>query len=431
MEQELALELLEFMNESITAYHAAYAVKDILDEEGFTELKETEKWNLKKGGKYYCMKNQSAIIAFEVGSGELEEEGFRLIGAHTDSPTFKIKPNAEIKVNGTYVKLNTEVYGGPILSTWFDRPLSLAGRVALKGESPLKPEVRLIDFERPLVVIPNLAIHMNRSVNDGFSFNAQKDTLPLLGFINDKFEKDGYLLKLISEKLGVEVSDILDFDLFSYDCLEGSLLGLENEFISCGRLDDLWMVYDGLRALLESKENKATKVLVAFNNEEIGSLTAQGARSSFLKNLLERVSLSLGKNKEDFFRAIANSSMISSDLAHAVHPNNVDKHDPTNHPVLGGGPVIKMAASGSYSTDCVASAVFQDICDRAGVPCQKFVNRSDLRGGTTIGPMSSADLAIPVIDIGAPLLSMHSVRELAAVKDNYYTIKAFTEFFNN
>lgn len=431
METQAALELLEFMNESITSFHGAYAVKTILEEEGFKEIKETEKWNLEAGGKYYVMKNQSAVIAFEVGSGAIEQEGFRLIGAHTDSPTFKIKPQAEMKVNDTYVKLNTEVYGGPILSTWFDRPLSLAGRVALKGESVLKPEVRLVNFDRPLLTIPNLCIHMNRSVNEGFKFNAQKDTLPLLGFINDKFEKDGYLLKLISEELGVEISDIIDFDLFLYDYSQGTLLGLENEFISCGRLDDLWMVYDGLRALLDSEQNKATKVLVAIDNEEIGSLTAQGARSSLLKTVLERITLALGKDKEEFFRAMSNSIMISADLAHALHPNNPEKHDPTNQPVLGGGPVIKIAASGSYSTDSYASAIFQSVCEKAGVPCQKFVNRSDLRGGTTIGPMSAADLAIPVIDMGAPLLSMHSVRELASVKDNYYTIKAFTEFFNN
>ena len=316
----------------------------MLDEEGYKEIKETEKWNLTKGGKYYVMKNESAVIAFEVGQGELEEDGFRLIGAHTDSPTFKIKPAAEIKCENTYVKLNTEVYGGPIISTWFDRPLSLAGKVVLKGESPLKPEVRLVDMERPLLIIPNIAIHMNREVNSGYKYNAQKDTLPLLGFINDKFEKDGYLLTLISEKLGVDKDRILDFDLFLYEYEKGCIFGLEDEFISAGRLDDLWMVFCGVKALLNSKESKSTKVMIAIDNEEIGSLTAQGARSSLVKTTLERIALALGKDKEDFFRTLSNSVMISSDLAHAIHPNQPEKCDPTTKPVLGGGPVIKMAA---------------------------------------------------------------------------------------
>lgn len=430
MEKQLALELLDFINESITAYHAAYAVKSTLDEEGFVEIKENEKWNLVKGGKYYVMKNQSAIVAFEIGEGELEETGFRLIGAHTDSPTFKIKPKAEIQVENTYLKLNTEVYGGPILSTWFDRPLSLAGRVALRGSSTLKPESRLVNIDRPLLIIPNMAIHMNRKVNEGYAFNKQKDTLPLIGFINEKFEKDTYLLTLISEQLGVPKEEILDFDLFLYEYEQGCIFGLENEFISAGRLDDLWMVFCGLRALIDSKKNKATKVMVAVDNEEIGSLTSQGADSSFLKTLLERIALGLGKDKEAFFRSLSNSVMISADLAHALHPNQVEKHDPSNHPVLGGGPVIKMAASGSYSTDSYSSAIFQGICAEEKIPYQKFVNRSDVRGGTTIGPMSAADLGIPVIDMGAPVLAMHSIRELAAVKDNAYTIKAFTKFFN-
>lgn len=430
MEKKLALELLNFINESPTSYHAASTVKSMLDEEGFNEIKENEKWNLTKGGKYYVSKNNSAVIAFEIGSGDLQEDGFRLIGAHTDAPTFKIKPSAEMKAENKYIKLNTEVYGGPILSTWFDRPLSLAGRVALKGHTPLKPEIKLININKPLLIIPNIAIHMNRGVNEGYSFNAQKDTLPLLGFINEKFEKEGYLLSLISNELGINTDQILDFDLFLYEHEKGCILGLDEEFISSSRLDDLCMVFSALKGLVNSKENKSTKVLVAIDNEEIGSLTSQGARSSFIKTVLERIALALGNDKEEFFMALNNSSMISSDVAHAVHPNQGDKCDPTNRPILGGGPVIKIAASGSYSTDSYASAIFQSVCESAGVPCQKFVNRSDMRGGTTIGPMSAADLSIPVMDIGTPLIAMHSVRELGSVKDNYYTAKAFTEFYN-
>jgi aspartyl aminopeptidase len=271
---------------------------------------------------------------------------------------------------------------------------------------------------------------MNRSVNEGYEYNKQKDVLPLLTIMQDKLEKDDYLLKLISESLKVEAEDILDFDLFLYEYTEGMTIGVNNEFISCGRLDDLWMVFAGLKALINSNPIKATKVLVALDNEEIGSLTQQGANSSILENILERISLGLKKEREEFRRAVSNSVMISADLAHAIHPNYTEKCDPTSKPLLGKGPVLKIAASGSYSTDSYASAIFKAVCEKAQVPCQVFVNRSDLRGGTTIGPITAAKLNIPVIDMGAPVLSMHSVRELASVADNEYTIKAFTEFFN-
>lgn len=423
-------ELLNFINKSKTAFQSAYEIKSILDKEGYAQIKEEDTWNLEKGGKYYIKKNDSAVIAFEIGLGDIEKDGFRLIGAHTDSPGFRIKPNPEMLVEGNYLKLNTEVYGGPILSTWFDRPLSIAGRVTLKGENPFKPKVELVDINRPILIIPNLAIHMNREVNEGYKFNRQKDTLPLVTIVEDKLEKDGYLIKLIAESLKVEPSDILDFDLFLYEYAEGMLVGAYEELISCGRLDDLWMVFAGLKALLNSNKIKETKVLVALDNEEIGSLTAQGANSSILENILERITLGLNKNREEFRRALSNSIMISADLAHGMHPNYPEKCDPTNLPMLGKGPVLKIAASGSYSTDSYASAVFKGICEKAGVPCQTFVNRSDLRGGTTIGPITAGKLNIPVIDMGAPVLSMHSIRELASVKDNEYTIKAFTEFFN-
>jgi aspartyl aminopeptidase len=423
-------ELLNFINKSKTAFQSAYEIKSILDNQGYAEIKEEDKWDLQKGGKYYITKNDSAVIAFEIGTGDIEKDGFRLIGAHTDSPGFRIKPNPEMLAEGNYLKLNTEVYGGPILSTWFDRPLSIAGRVTLKGENPFKPRVELVDVNKPVLIIPNLAIHMNREVNEGYKFNKQKDTLPLVTIVENKLEKDGYLIKLISESMKVEPSDILDFDLFLYEYAEGMLVGPDEELISCGRLDDLWMVFAGLKALLNSNKIKETKVLVALDNEEIGSLTAQGANSSILENILERITLGLKKDREDFRRTLSNSIMISADLAHAMHPNYPEKCDPTNTPMLGKGPVLKIAAGGSYSTDSYASAVFKGICEKAGVPCQTFVNRSDLRGGTTIGPITAGKLNIPVIDMGAPVLSMHSIRELASVKDNEYTIKAFTEFFN-
>ena len=431
MKKKLAEELISFVNNSPTSFHATNMVKEYIEELGFEELLEEGKWTIKKGGKYYVKKNNSAIIAFEIGNGELEKDGFRLIGAHTDSPGFKIKPSAEMLVENHYVKLNTEVYGGPILSTWFDRPLSIAGRVLVKGKSLIKPEVKLLKVDRPILIIPNLAIHMNRSVNEGFAINKQKDTLPLVGFINDKLEKQDFLINLISNEIGVNKDDILDFDLFLYEYEKGCLLGLEEDLISAGRLDDLWMVYCSVKALEDSSENKATKVMIAIDNEEIGSLTSQGANSSFIKNILERICLAMDIDREGFYRALSNSIMISADLAHAVHPNSSEKHDPSNRPVLGKGPVIKKAASGSYSTDAYSSAIFKNICNQVNVPVQEFVNRSDVRGGTTIGPMMSADLSIPVIDMGAPLLGMHSVRELAAVIDNYYCVKAFTSFYES
>ncbi|WP_294363961.1 M18 family aminopeptidase [uncultured Clostridium sp.] len=430
MEKNLALDLIDFLYKSPTAHHSVKTIRERLELNGFNEVKESDKWNLQKDGKYYVIKNDSALIAFTIGNGDIEEDGFKLIGAHTDSPGFRIKANPEMVSEGTYLKLNTEVYGGPILYTWFDRPLGIAGKVTLKGSSPLKPEVKLVNINKPLLIIPSLAIHMNRSVNEGLNINKQKDTLPLLSLINEKFEKDGYLLKILAEELKVDTSDILGFDLGLYEIEKGAIIGLNEEFISAGRLDDMWMVYAGIQALIESKPNKSTKVMVCMDNEEIGSLTAQGANSALLLNILERITLALGKDREGLHRALANSLMISADLAHAVHPNLEEKHDPTNRPVLGKGPVLKTAASGSYSTDSYNAAIFEGLCNSAEVPYQKFFNRSDVRGGTTIGPITSSLLTIPVMDMGAPLLSMHSIRELAAVKDNVYTIKLFTQFYN-
>lgn len=430
MEKKLALELIDFLYDSPSACHGVKATQKILNENGFIEIKESDKWDLKEKGKYYVVKNDSALIAFEIGSGNIEETGLRLIGAHTDVPGFRIKPNPQMISEGKYIKLNTEVYGGPILHTWFDRPLSIAGKVSLRGKSPLKPETRLVNINKPLLIIPSLAIHMNREVNEGFKINKQVDTIPLLGLINEKLEKEDYLMNLLADELKVNKEDILNFELGLYEYEKGMLIGMNEELISSGRFDDLWMVYAGIRALIDSIENEATKVMICIDNEEIGSLTAEGANSTLLNNILERIAIGLGKNKEEYYRALANSIMISADLAHAVHPNLGSKHDPTNRPILEGGPVLKIAASGSYSTDSFNGAIFAGVCETAGVPFQKFVNRSDVRGGTTIGPVTAANLTIPVIDMGAPVLGMHSIRELASVKDNYYTIKAFTEFLS-
>lgn len=428
-ELKFAEELIDFIYESPTAFHAVENVKKELEKNGFKELKEEEKWNIEKEGKYFVTKNDSAVTAFVVGKGKIQENGFKIIGAHTDSPCFRVKPNCEMVSEGTYFKLNTEVYGGPILNTWMDRPLSLAGRVTLKGKNILFPETKLVNIKKPIMIIPNLAIHMNRNINQGIELNKQVDTLPLVSLVNENFEKDNYLLKIIAKELNVKGEDILDFDLFLYEYEKGSIIGLNDEFVSCGRLDDLEAVHAGIAALIKAGASEATNVLVCFDNEEVGSSTKQGADSDMLSNILERIVLTQGGNREDFFRALSKSFIISSDSAHAVHPNKGEKSDPTNRPVINKGPVIKIAASQSYTSDSNSSAVFEAVCKKAGVPMQKFVNRSDERGGSTIGPISSTHINIRSVDIGTPLLAMHSIRELCGVMDHYYAAKCFEEFY--
>nr|WP_300005878.1 M18 family aminopeptidase [Tissierella sp.] len=428
-EKQFAEDLIDFIDKSPSAFHAAKNVEEKLLDNGFKRLNLEDKWSLEKEGKYYTVKNNSAVIAFKIGKGKIEESGFKLVGAHTDAPTFKIKPSSEMLVEKKYLKLNTEVYGGPILNTWFDRPLSIAGRVSVKTDNLLKPKEMLIDMEKPIMIIPNLAIHMNREVNKGIEINPQVDTLPLVANINEEFEKENFLLKLIADKLGIEADSILDFEMFLYGVEKGSLVGLNEEYISIGKLDDLAMVHAGLNGLIDSDLGDATNVLVCFDNEEVGSGTKQGAASPMLKTVLERIALSLGKDKEDYYRALASSFIISADQAHALHPNHADKQDLTNKPVLNGGPVIKMAANQAYTTDSFSSAVYEGICKEAGIAVQKFVNRSDKRGGSTIGPISSSQLDIASIDIGNPILAMHSIRELGGVMDHYSVYRSFKEFF--
>ncbi|MBC8586839.1 M18 family aminopeptidase [Paratissierella segnis] len=429
-EQKFAEKLIDFIDASHSSFHATKNVEEILIKEGFEKIELKDKWKLKKEGRYYVTKNSSAIIGFIIGKGEIEDDGFRIVGAHTDSPTFRIKPDPEITVAGKYLKLNTEVYGGPILSTWFDRPLSMAGRVSVKTQNPLKPKEVLIDMEKPIMIIPNLAIHMNRKVNEGIKINPQIDTLPLLSTINDKFEKENFIMELIAENIGIKTEDILDFELYLYSVEKGALIGLNEEFISIGRLDDLAMAHAGLYGLVDSKIGNATNILVCFDNEEVGSTTKQGAASPMLRSILERIAIAMGKDKEGYYRGLSNSFLISSDMAHSIHPNYMGKQDLTNRPVINGGPVIKIAASQSYTSDSSSSAVYEGICKSINVPVQKFVNRSDERGGSTIGPISSTQLDVPSVDIGNPILGMHSVRELGGVFDHYYAYKSFREFYS-
>ena len=428
-ELNFAQQLLDFIYESPTAFQAVNTVKGMLSKNGFQELKEESQWNLEKGSKYFVTKNDSAIAAFVVGKGNVEEQGFKIIGAHTDSPSFRIKPAPEITSEDNYVKLNTEVYGGPILNTWLDRPLAVAGRVTLRSENILFPETRLVNINKPILIIPNLAIHMNREVNKGVELNPQKDMLPMMAHVNKSLEKGNYLLQAIAEELSVSSEMIIDFDLFLYEYEKGSIIGLHNEFISSGRLDDLSMVHAAIEALIRVEPVAATNVMMAFDNEEVGSRTKQGGDSQFLSNVLERIVISQGKGREDFCRALARSFMISADLAHAVHPNCGDKHDPVNRPFLNKGPVIKISANQSYTTDSNSDAVYEEICKKANVPVQKFVNRSDLKGGSTIGPISASHLDIRSVDMGSPILGMHSIRELGGVLDHTFVMKSFEEFY--
>ena len=427
--KKFAENMLDFIYESPTQFNAVAVSAETLEKNGFEKLNPKENWKLEVGKKYYTTKNSSALVAFKINSDEIEKEGFRIIGSHTDSPGFRIKPNAEMESCGAYLKLNTEGYGGMILSTWLDRPLAMAGRVFLRGENPFKPVEKIVNINKPVCIIPNLAIHMNRSINDGYKYNKQTDMLPLVGLINEQLEKDNYMIKLLASELNVEIEEIIDFDIFLYEYEKGCFTGANEEFISTGRLDNLSMYYSSVEALLDSDSKSGISIAVGFDNEEVGSSTKQGADSNMLLNILERICISLGKDRQQFFEAIENSFIISSDLAHAVHPNVNGMADPTNRPVMGKGPVIKVHAGQAYTSDGYSISVYKEICRECGVEYQEFVNKSDQRGGSTIGPISSTHIDIPSVDIGAPILSMHSIRELGCSEDFYNTYKTFVKFY--
>ncbi|MDE6556188.1 MAG: M18 family aminopeptidase [Duncaniella sp.] len=423
--------LMSFLDRSPVNFLAVQTVSEMLDAAGFQRLAPEDPWTLEPDGRYYMTVNSSALFAFIAPSAPADPAaGFRIIAAHSDSPTLRIKPKAEMRVDGL-LKLNVEVYGGPILNTWFDRPLSLAGRVVVRGESPLHPLNLTVCFDRPLLTIPNLAIHFNRQVNDGYKISAQKDMLPIAAIVGDKLDTDGRLLRLVADAVYARPEDILDFDLSLYDTTPACLLGLDDEFLQSGRLDDLGMVHSALTALLDSDgPSDQTRVMAIFDNEETGSGTKQGAASPVLAHLLERITGCLGGTRTDWLRAIPASFMISADNAHGFHPNYGEKYDPTNHPRLGGGPVIKINARCKYMTDADSAAVFRAICEQADVPCQYFVNHSDVAGGSTLGNILTSSIPLRGVDMGAPIWAMHSVRETMATADHTYTIRAFRTFYN-
>jgi len=420
-----AQKLLDYLYESPTPFHATDNAAKQLEAAGFVELKEANAWNIAIGGKYFLRKNSSCFAAFIMGTADIAANGIRTIAAHTDSPFFAIKPNPQMSRAG-HIRLNTSPYGGVIMHTWFDRPLAIAGRVLLKTADFLTPDERLVNINKPLMVIPSLAIHLNREVNNGYKINAQNDTLPFVAMVNEELEKGDYLVNLLTAELGCKPEDILDFDLCLYEYQKGQFVGQNDEFMSAGRLDDLWMVHAGLDAILNAAPSAYTKLLYCPDNEEIGSLTPHGAQSIFIKNLIDRISL-----PGTFAQVMANSFFISADLGHAANPNHPDKDDPTNPTILGGGAVLKYSANQRYATNGYTGSIFTALCQKAGVPVQKYITRSDVVGGGTIGAIMGANLGVNVVDMGMGVLGMHSIRELAATIDNDYVLKLFGTFFDN
>ena len=426
--------LLSFLDASPVNFLAVKNLTEELQQHGYRHIDTTEALGtVKAGDKFFVTKNDSSIYAFQIGRKPLAETGFHMICAHCDSPTFRIKPHAEIDCEGGIVKLNTEVYGGPIMSTWFDRPLTLAGRVIVKSKDVMTPTTLLLHVKRPLLQISNLAIHFNRQVNDGVKLSRQKDVLPILGIINDELEKGNLLMNIILEELNkqqtVAREDILDFDLYLADATPACTFGAHNELISSGRLDDLSMCFAGLEALLASQPTDTTQMLASFDNEETGSQTKQGAGSPFLAYMLKRIALAQGGTEEAYYQAVERAFMISADNAHAWHPNYSEKYDPTNHPMLGGGPVIKFNAAQKYASDAYSASVFAGLCKKAGVPCQRFVNHSDVAGGSTLGNILASSIPLRGVDMGNAILAMHSCRETGSTADHEFCVKVFTQFY--
>lgn len=421
MNTKTAKKLLKFIQKSPTAFQAVEEMKKRLEKEGYKELKEEEHWEIIPGGNYYVTRNNSALIAFSIPKKPVWK--FHIMASHSDSPAIKIKENPEIEVEKAYIKLNVERYGGMLLAPWFDRPLSVAGRLIVRKDGEIQE--KLVTVDKDLLIIPNLAIHMNREVNDGYKYNVQKDMLPLYS----SYEGKGSFMKQVAAEAGVEEKDILGHDLFLYDRTAGTIWGADEEFVSVPRLDDIQCAFASFEGFLRGEHKKSIAVHCVLDNEEVGSSTKQGAASTFLKDTLKRINMGLGRTEEEYLMALADSFMVSADNAHALHPNHTDKTDPVNRPVINGGIVIKYNANQKYCTDGVSAAIFKDICDKAGVPYQTFVNRSDMAGGSTLGNISNTQVPMKTVDIGLAQLAMHSVYETAGVKDTENLAKAAAELF--
>ena len=415
-------ELLSFIDGNPTAYHTTASVRNILLKEGFSELLESRRWQLEPGGSYFVCRNGSSILAFRMGE-QLENYSFNVAAAHTDSPCFRIKENAEIHMGRKYTKLNTEGYGGMIMSTWLDRPLSAAGRLIYEENGHLAE--KLVAVDGTMLVIPSVAIHMDRSVNQGKKWNAQQDLLPLYGLSGGKTP----FMSVIAASAGIKPEQILSHDLYLYSRVPGTVWGEEREFISSGKLDDLQCAFACFRGFTLGKKEKAISVYALFDNEEVGSSTSCGAGSTFLCNTLTRICSVLGMNYDETMAAIARSFMISADNAHSIHPNHPEYADPVNRPVINQGIVIKYHAQQHYATEAFSAAYFKKLCRDADIPVQTFTNRSDAPGGSTLGNISNTKVAVPTVDIGLPQLAMHSSYETAGVMDTDYLVRAAAKFY--
>lgn len=415
--------LFTFIDNSPTAYHAVANLAQMLDGEGFTLLEEKNRWDIRLGGKYYVNRNGSSIIAFTIP--EKMPRGFHMVAAHSDSPCFKLKEAAQIVVDDLYLKLNVEKYGGMILSTWLDRPLSIAGRLVFRSEQGI--ESCLVNLDKDAAVIPNVAIHMNRDMNKGIEYNPQTDMEPIIGEADAK----GVWMKKLAEQAKIEDSEILGADLFLYNREKCRIIGIDDAFIAGPRLDDLECAFAGMMALTKEAPKEYINVCAVFDNEEVGSGTKQGADSTFLKDVLERIGEKLGIGAEDYRCMLADSFLISADNAHALHPNHPEKADAVNRPVLNKGIVIKYHGSQRYATDAISAAMMKDICLRAEVLYQAYANRSDIAGGSTLGNISTAQVSVNTVDIGLAQLAMHSAFETAGAEDIGYLIKALRTFYND
>ena len=418
---EASKRLIGFLDTNPSPFHVIAALGKMYENAGFKRLSEKERFEVKKGGNYYVTRNNSSIIAFKIPKKDFK--GFNITAAHSDSPAFKIKANAEITAEKNFVKLNVEKYGGMLMAPWFDRPLGIAGRVMVKKGT--KIEENLLHIDRDIIMIPNLAIHMNREANDGYKYNAQTDTQPIFAELGS----DVTLYDIIAKELDISKDAILDTDLFLTNRVKGTVWGANNEFIAVGRMDDLQCVFAGAESIIEAKNKNNIAVHCVFDNEEVGSGTKQGAASTFLKDVLTRVNKALGGDEESYLQAVARSFMVSADNAHSVHPNYIEKADPCNRPVVNKGVVIKYNANQKYTTDAVSGAVFRDICAEAEVPVQTFTNRSDVAGGSTLGNISNAQVSLNAVDIGMAQWAMHSPYESGGVKDTYYLEAAMKKFF--
>ena len=422
------MDLLQYVSLATTPHQAVAAGADYLKEKGFEELVLGKAFDIKRGGKYYLTAYSTSLIAFTVGADTNENQVFHVAAAHTDHPCLHIKPKAELGP-GKYLKIDTEIYGGPILNTWLDRPLSVAGRVALKGADIYHPEIKLVDFARPIATIPNLAIHFNRKVNEGIELNKQSDMLPIIGLFEESMNKDNYFLELLAKECGVAVEEILDFDLYVYALEAGCYVGINEEMISAPRLDNLTSCFALLSGIAGEVRKDGINVAILFDHEEIGSRSKQGADSALLQMVLEKIYAALGFDKNSLSDSIFNSFLFSVDVAHAVHPHHPEKYDPVNQADFNEGIVLKLNSNQRYTFDTEAVAIAQGICEVSGVKYQKFANRSDVVGGGTLGPIISGWLPMKTVDIGVPILAMHSARELMGRKDQEYLEKLMAGFF--